>query len=110
MCAELGATSKVFPADDRVRELCNFMDRPADFIAINPDEGATYDLVDEIDLSELIPLIAKPGSPGNVVPVEEVAGEPVHQAVIGSSANPGLRDFAMVAAILAGKQAAIDVD
>ena len=50
------------------------------------------------------PLIARPSSPGNVVPVREVAGEPVGQVVIGSSANPGLRDFAIAAAIVAGRQ------
>jgi homoaconitase/3-isopropylmalate dehydratase large subunit len=53
----------------------------------------------------LEPLIAKPTSPGNVVPVREVAGEPVHQVVVGSSANPGLRDFAILAAAMHGRQA-----
>jgi aconitate hydratase len=69
------------------------------------DEGAGYDMTEEIDLPGLVPLIARPGSPGDVVPVEQVAGEPVHQVVVGSSANPGLRDFAIVAAILADRQA-----
>jgi aconitate hydratase len=55
------------------------------------------------------PLIAKPSSPGNVVPVRDVAGEPVEQCVIGSSANPGLRDFAIAAAIVKGRQTANDV-
>ena len=39
-----------------------------------------------------------------MVPVREVAGEPVAQVVIGSSANPGLRDFAIAAAIVADRQ------
>ena len=39
------------------------------------------------------------------MPVREVAGEPVFQVVVGSSANPGLRDFAVLAAILRGRQA-----
>jgi aconitate hydratase len=42
-------------------------------------------------------LIAKPSSPGNVVPVREIAGEPIYQSYIGSSANPGYRDFAIAA-------------
>src|SRR5699024_10545423 len=57
-----------------------------------------------IDLSTLEPLIAKPSSPGNVVPVREVAGEEVFQVVVGSSANPGLRDFAVVAEIVRDQQ------
>jgi aconitate hydratase len=53
-----------------------------------------------------VALIAKPWSSGNVVPVSEVAGEEIAQAVIWSSANPGLRDFAIVAAMVAGRQTA----
>ncbi|MEV6930211.1 aconitate hydratase [Dactylosporangium sp. NPDC051485] len=105
MGAELGATTSVFPADDRVREFLEAEDRAEDFTRLGADDGAGYDVTDEIDLSALVPLIARPGSPGDVVAVQEVAGADVHQAVIGSSANPGLRDFAVVAAILAGRQA-----
>ena len=52
---------------------------------------------DEIDLASLEPLIAMPSSPGNVCPVSEVAGQRIDQAYIGSSANPGYRDFAVSA-------------
>jgi aconitate hydratase len=79
--------------------------RAEEFTEITADDGAAYDENDEIDLSRLEPLIARPSSPGNVVPVAEAAGEQVHQVVVGSSANPGLRDFAIVAAIVAGRQA-----
>lgn len=68
------------------------------------DEGAGYDLTEQIDLSSLEPLIARPSSPGNVVPVADATGEEVSQVVVGSSANPGLRDFAVVAEILQGRQ------
>ena len=105
MGAELGATTTVFPADDRVREFLASQGREQDFAPLVADPDAGYDITDEIDLSGQLPLIAKPRSPGDVVPVSEVSGEPVHQVVVGSSANPGLRDLAMVAAILAGRQA-----
>jgi aconitate hydratase len=104
MGAELGATTTVFPADDAVREFLRAEDREDDYTELLADDGATYDVDEQIDLSTIEPLIAKPSSPGNVVPVREVAGEPVAQVVIGSSANPGLRDFAMAAAIVAGRQ------
>ena len=68
------------------------------------DADATYDENDEIDLSRLEPLIALPSSPGKVVPVREVVGRPIYQAYIGSSANPGLRDFAVPALMVAGRQ------
>ncbi|MBB6374344.1 aconitate hydratase [Pseudonocardia eucalypti] len=105
MGAELGATTTVFPADDAVSEFLRAEGREDDFVELAADPGAGYDLTDEIDLSTLEPLIARPSSPGNVVPVREVAGEPVSQVVVGSSANPGLRDFAMVAAMVNGRQA-----
>ena len=106
MGAELGATTTVFPADEAVRGFLRAEGREGDFRPLAPRPGARYDLVEEIDLSALEPLIAKPTSPGNVVPVREVAGEPVHQAVIGSSANPGLRDFAVAAVMAEGRQVA----
>jgi aconitate hydratase len=105
MGAELGATATVFPADDEVRRFLASEGREDDYVALAADPGATYDVEEEIDLSTLEPLIATPSSPGNVVPVREVAGAEVSQCVIGSSANPGLRDFAIVAMILDGKQA-----
>ncbi|WP_406674886.1 aconitate hydratase [Nonomuraea sp. N2-4H] len=105
MGAELGATTTVFPADDQVRAFLRAERREQDFAELLADTDAAYDVTDEIDLSGLEPLIALPSSPGNVVPVREAAGRPVDQVVVGSSANPGLRDFAVVAAIVSGRQA-----
>ncbi|WP_066898190.1 aconitate hydratase [Mycolicibacterium houstonense] len=109
MGAELGATTTVFPSDDAVREFLIAEDRGNDWVELLADDGARYDIDEEIDLSALEPLIAKPSSPGNVVPVADVAGEPVAQVVIGSSANPGLRDFAIAAAMVHGRQTAPEV-
>jgi aconitate hydratase len=104
MGAELGATSTVFPADERVREFLRSEGRLDDFEELVPDQDASYDVDEAIDLAEVEPLVALPSSPGNVVPVSEVAGSEVEQVVIGSSANPGLRDFAIAAAIVRGRQ------
>jgi aconitate hydratase len=104
MGAELGATTTVFPADDAVRAFLRGEGREDDFTELVADADAGYDVTSEIDLSALEPLIARPTSPGNVVPVQEVAGTEVSQVVIGSSANPGLRDYAIVAAMVAGRQ------
>src|SRR5699024_3223057 len=84
MGAELGATTTVFPADGAVREFLRSEGREHDFRELLPDEGATYDRYDEIDLSALEPLIAMPSAPDKVVAVREVAGRPVSQVVVGS--------------------------
>ncbi len=104
MGAELGATTTVFPADDAVRSFLWGEGREDDYVEFVADPDSTYDVTDVLDLSTLEPLIAKPSSPGNVVPVSEVVGEEVFQVVLGSSANPGLRDFGIVAEILRGRQ------
>ncbi|MFC0666273.1 aconitate hydratase [Azotobacter chroococcum] len=100
MGAELGATTSVFPSDVVLREFLASRGREEAWVELVADEGATYDEEIEIDLASLVPMIACPSSPGNVVPVSEVAGRPVRQCVVGSSANPGLRDFAIVAMML----------
>ncbi|MDN5599553.1 MAG: aconitate hydratase, partial [Brachybacterium sp.] len=105
MGAELGATATVFPADDAARTYLESVGRATEFERWEADDGALYDHTEHIDLSDLEPLIARPSSPGNVVTVASVAGEDVSQVVVGSSANPGLRDFAVVAEILDGHQA-----
>jgi aconitate hydratase len=104
MGAELGATTSVFPSDDEVRRFLASEGREEDWTELRADDDASYDVEEEIDLSELEPLIALPSSPGKVKPVREVAGPEISQVLIGSSANPGLRDFEVAARIVEGRQ------
>ena len=104
MGMEIGATTTVFPSDEEVRRFLRSQGREEDWTELAADEGATYDVEEGLDLSELEPLIALPSSPGNVVPVREVAGDDIYQAYVGSSANPGYRDFAVAARIVEGRQ------
>ena len=106
MGAELGATATVFPSDHEIQRFLKEQGREEDWIELLADKGAVYDIDEEIDLSQVEPLIAKPSSPGNVVPVTEVAGTPIYQSYIGSSANPGFRDFAIAAEIVKGREVA----
>ena len=102
MGAELGATTTVFPADDEIRRFLELEQRGDDYVELVADEGAAYDVEEQINLSELVPLVAKPSSPGNVVPVRDVEGAEIYQSYVGSSANPGLRDFAVPAMLVKG--------
>jgi aconitate hydratase len=94
----------VFPSDAEVQRFLEAQGRSSDFVEITADEGATYDVEETIDLSELEPLIAMPSSPDNVRPVREVSGEEIYQAYVGSSANPGYRDFAVAAEMVKSRQ------
>lgn len=109
MGAELGATTTVFPSDENTKLCLEQEERGADWEEWKADEGAEYDKLEKIHLDDLEPLIATPGSPGNVVPVSEVEGKQISQVVIGSSANPGLRDFWVVGEIVKGKSVAPEV-
>ncbi|MBN1528056.1 MAG: aconitate hydratase [Thermoleophilaceae bacterium] len=104
MIAELGATAAVFPPDENTREWLVRQEREEDFAELGPDEGCEYDAREEIDLSALGPLVAKPHNPDNVVPVEEVAGTPVEQVCIGSSVNSAYADLALPGAVLAAEE------
>lgn len=104
MGAELGATSSLFPGDDRTHEFLAAQDRQNAFTPLAPEDGAEYSHIIEIDLGALEPLVAQPHSPDAVVPVRELAGRKLDQVCIGSCTNSSLRDMMMVAAVLKGKQ------
>ena len=74
MGTELGATSTVFPSDENTLVYLKAEGREEAWQPLAADPGASYDEYDEIDLAALEPLIAKPSSPDNVVPVREIAG------------------------------------
>ena len=103
MGTELGATSSVFPSDEKTRAYLEAQGRGDAWSALSADKGAKYDEYDEIDLSALEPLIACPSSPGNVVRVREVAGTKVDQVIVGSSVNSSFRDLMVVARIVEGR-------
>jgi aconitate hydratase len=103
MIVEMGATTGLFPSDAKTREWCEQQQRPGDWLELQADPGATYDEHELIELDQLEPLIAKPSSPGSVVPVREVAGTKAAQVCFGSSVNSGYADLALPAAVLRGQ-------
>ena len=109
MGAELGATTTVFPSDERTYEFLAARGREADWSPLCADADAVYDEEVEIDLSSLHPMAAQPHSPDNVAPVAEIAGIKVDQVCIGSCTNSSFCDLMRVAGILEGRHVAPDV-
>jgi aconitate hydratase len=103
MGTELGATSSIFPTDEKTKEFLELQGRGDEYVELTPDDDAEY--ADEIvvDLSELEPLIAEPSMPDNVVPVSEVAGKEVDQVMIGSCTNGAYEDILPAAKMLEGR-------
>jgi 3-isopropylmalate/(R)-2-methylmalate dehydratase large subunit len=75
---------------------------------VTPGEDARFELDETLDLSSVQPMIAKPFSPGNAFPAEEVATERLtfHKAMIGSCTNGGYDDLLQAALVLRGARAA----
>ncbi|MFL0252248.1 aconitate hydratase [Clostridium neuense] len=109
MGAELGATTSIFPSDEKTLDFLKAQGRESDFKVINPDEDAVYDETITIDLNELEPLVACPHSPDKVKKVSEIKNLKVNQIAIGSCTNSSLFDLMKVAEILKGKTIAENV-
>ncbi|HXH84206.1 MAG TPA: aconitate hydratase [Candidatus Tectomicrobia bacterium] len=109
MGAELTLTTSVFPSDEVTRSYLARLGRAEDWRPVVPDEDATYDDQIELDLGSIGPLVALPGSPDRVVPVEEVAGTPIEQVMVGSCTNGSWHDMAAVAAVVRGRRVAPSV-
>lgn len=100
MGAELGATTSIFPSDERTRYFLKAQGREFCWIELHADKDAEYAEILEIDLKSIEPLIAKPHSPDNVVPIRELAGTKVDQVCIGSCTNSSYQLMATVASVL----------
>lgn len=102
MGAELGATTSIFPSDERTLEFLKAQGREGDFIELSSDEDAVYSEKFIINLYELNPNAAMPHSPDAVVPLDRVRGTKINQVAIGSCTNSSFVDMMKVANILDG--------
>lgn len=101
MITELGATSGIFPSDEKTRAFLRRQKREEHWIELKADPDAEYDDEITLELDKIEPLIAQPPSPDNVVPVREISGTECWQVCIGSSVNSWYEDLAIPAEILA---------
>jgi aconitate hydratase len=104
MGAECGVTTSVFPSDEKTRQFLAAQGRKDDWVEVKADPDAEYDRVVDIDLSDVVPLVACPHSPGNIKTVKELSGMKVNQVCIGSCTNSSYKDLMTVAEILKGKK------
>ena len=110
MGAELGATTSIFPADEKTKDFLAKMGRAQDFTELVADEDAEYDEVIEIDLSALEPLVAQPHMPDQVCKVKDLAGKKIDQCAIGSCTNSSYSDLKNTAQILSGRKTPPETD
>jgi 3-isopropylmalate/(R)-2-methylmalate dehydratase large subunit len=104
--AEVSADFSIFAFDDVLAEHFDALG-VTDLAPVSADPNATYAAVRDIDLSALVPFVARPGTVSrNGIPVSDVEPRRIDQAFIGSCANGQLDDLRIAAEVLRGRQVA----
>lgn len=102
MGIEAGAKTCIIPPDQKVDQYLEGRARgPYNKVLSDPD--ATYMDVREYSADDIVPVVAKPFLPSNVVPASEVGVE-IDQAYLGSCTNGRIEDLRVAAAILKGRK------
>ena len=105
MAIEAGGKNGIFPVDEKtVAYLEGRFKRPYTVYEADPD--AEYEREVVIDLNALKPTVSLPHLPSNTRTVDEVAGMPIDQVVIGSCTNGRISDLRIAAQILRGRKVA----
>ena len=109
MGAEMGATSSIFPADKQVKRFLEGQGRADAYTELLPDADAEYDEVIRLDMSKLVPMMACPHLPDNVLPLTAVPKKKVQQVFIGSCTNASYADIAKAAEVFRGRHVNEDI-
>ena len=105
MATEMGGIITFFPPSDEVIEYCRASGATS-FTPAFADADARYDADVCVDIDGLVPLIARPGHPDDVVEVSEAAGRKIDSAFIGSCTNGRYSDMAAAAEVLKDRKVA----
>lgn len=110
MGAELGATTSIFPSDERTKFYLTAVGRKKDWIELKADKNAEYSEIIDLVLGSIEPMIAQPHSPDNVVTIKSLSGTKVDQVCIGSCTNSSYQSMKAVASVLKGNTVAEGVN
>ena len=102
LCVEAGAKTALMEVDDLAMDYLHKQGREPKAI-IKADQDAVYFETYDIDLSEIVPIVAKPHFVDNVMPAKECAGTKIDEAFLGSCNNGRIEDLRVGAEIIKGK-------
>ncbi|HEU5037748.1 MAG TPA: aconitase/3-isopropylmalate dehydratase large subunit family protein [Nocardioides sp.] len=108
MAVEMGAKFAVMPADEVMQRFLAGVG-VTDYFETASDQDANFQAVHHVNAAAMVPLVAEPPNPDRVRPVEEVAGKPIRQATIGTSANGQLDDLRAAVQVLGDRRISPDV-
>ncbi len=103
LCVEAGAKTALMEVDETAMEFLRAHDREPKAL-FTADEDAEYAEVYDIDLTTVVPIVAKPHFVDNVVPATECAGTRIDEAFLGSCNNGRIEDLRVGASIIKGKK------
>ena len=105
MAIEAGAKNGIFPVD---KVTMDYLEGRSERypVVYQADEDAEYDEVIEVNLSEMVPVVACPHLPENTKPAKELSSIKIDQVVIGSCTNGRMEDMEAAFKVLNGKKVA----
>ena len=109
MTVDLGAKNGIVAPDEITRKYLQNVAK-GNWEMIASDDDATYEAVYEVDVSKVVPTVARPHKLDDTVPVDELVGTKFNKAFVGTCTNGRIEDMEIMAKILKGKQIHRDVN
>ena len=106
LCVEAGAKTALMEVDDITFEYLAAHGGREPEACFSSDPDAKFEKVYDIDLSTIVPVVAKPHFVDNIAPVSECTGIKINEAFLGSCNNGRLEDLRLGASIIKGKKVA----
>ncbi|OYT35229.1 MAG: 3-isopropylmalate dehydratase large subunit [Candidatus Aenigmarchaeota archaeon ex4484_52] len=109
MAIEAGAKSGIIAPDKKTLDYISKRNPNAKFNIFKSDKDANYEKIININAGKLVPLVAKPDLPSNVVAAKDLKNIKINQAYIGGCTGGKWNDFVATAQVLKGKKIAPNV-
>jgi len=104
MAVEAGAKTGIFPSDDTTLKYLRGQDREDCYMEVKADAGAGYEMVLDIDCTDIEPMVSMPHTVDNIKPVSKLDNIKIDQVYIGTCTNGRLADLKIAADILKDKK------
>ncbi len=106
LCVEAGAKTGLMEVDEKVMEYLEEHGGRKPAACFESDPDAKFEKVYDIDMSTIVPVVAKPHFVDNIAPVSECKGIKINEAFLGSCNNGRIEELRIGAEIIKGKKVA----
>ena len=109
MAVEAGAKTGIFSSDSTTLKYLKGQDREDCYMEVKADAGAEYEVVLDIDCTDIEPMVSMPHTVDNIKPVSKLDNIKIDQVYIGTCTNGRLADLKVAEEILKDKKIAKNV-